>query len=150
MECSIREAQFSDLKEIRELVCELAVFERAPDAVTASLADYQRLFKEHLFECLVAETDGKIIGICLYYAAFSTWKGKMMYLEDLIVTKAYRGQGVGKLLLEAFLQKSEQKQAVLAKWQVLDWNTDAIDFYEKMGALVEKGWWNVKKGLTNG
>ncbi len=141
---NIRDAHFDDLKSIRSLVVELAVFERAPKAVTATLEDYQRLFKEELFQCLVAVENDEIIGIALFYDTFSTWKGKMMYLEDLVVSEKYRNQGVGGQLLDAFLAKSKEKGAVLAKWQVLDWNENAINFYKKRHAELEKGWYNVK------
>jgi len=141
---TIRDAQLDDLESIRNLVVELAIFEKAPDAVTATLEDYQRLFMDGLFQCLVAEENARMVGIALYYDTFSTWKGRMMYLEDLVVTEKYRSKGVGGQLLDAFLAKSKEKGAVLAKWQVLDWNENAIRFYEKRGAEVEKGWWNVK------
>ena len=138
----LRKAEEKDLSAIRNLVIELAIFEKEPDAVTATLGDYQELYRAGTFECIVAEKEGIIIGIALYYDAFSTWKGKMLYLDDLIVTQSYRGQGIGKLLLNAFLTKA--KGAILAKWQVLDWNEGAVQFYESMGATIEKGWWNVK------
>jgi len=141
---TIRDVHLDDLEAVRNLVVELAVFERAPDAVTATLEDYRQLFKQGLFQCIVAEKNDKIIGIALYYDTFSTWKGRMMYLEDLVVTQQYRGQGVGGQLFDAFIKKSREKGAVLAKWQVLDWNKNAIKFYEKRDAEIEKGWWNVK------
>ncbi len=144
----IRDAQLADMKSVRSLVKELAVFEKAPKAVTATLGDYQRLFREELFQCLVAQENDEIIGIALFYDTFSTWKGHMMYLEDLVVTEKYRNKGVGGQLFDAFLAKSKEKGAILAKWQVLDWNENAIQFYEKKGAEVEKGWWNVKFGLN--
>ncbi len=140
----LRKAEENDLTAIRNLVIELAIFEQEPDAVTASIADYQALFRSGSFACIVAEKEGVIIGIALYYDAFSTWKGKMLYLDDLIVTESYRGQGIGKLLLNAFLAKAKEKEAVLAKWQVLDWNEGAVKFYESIGATIEKDWWNVK------
>ncbi len=144
----IRDAKFGDLMSIRNLVVELAVFEKAPKAVTATLEDYQRLFRAKLFQCIVAEENDKIIGIALFYDTFSTWKGHMMYLEDLVVTEKYRNKGIGGQLFDAFLAKSKEKGAVLAKWQVLDWNENAIGFYDKKGAKVEKGWWNVKIWLN--
>jgi len=145
---NIRDAQYEDLQSIRNLVVELSIFEKAPNAVTATLEDYQGLFREQLFQCIVAIENEEIIGIALYYDAFSTWKGRMMYLDDLVVTEKHRNKGVGKQLLEAFIQKSKEKGAILAKWQVLDWNESAIKFYEKKGAEVEKGWWNVKFWLN--
>lgn len=146
----IRKAQTKDLKDILSLVKELAVFEKEPKAVTATIKDYEKYFKQGLFDCIVAENNHKIVGIALYYDTFSTWKGKMLYLEDLIVTESYRGQGIGTQLLDSFLAEAQKKEAILVKWQVLDWNTEAIDFYNKKGATIEKGWWNVKFLLNTG
>ncbi|MFT5165090.1 MAG: GNAT superfamily N-acetyltransferase [Saprospiraceae bacterium] len=149
MEIIVRKANFEDLHYIYDLVKELAVYEEAEDQVTASLEDYQNDFKENIFESLVAIADGKIIGMMLYYMTYSTWKGKMIYLEDFIISEMYRNKGVGQQLFDAFLMVAKDKNARLAKWQVLDWNSPAIKFYEKNNAIIEKNWWSVKIFLTN-
>lgn len=140
----IRAAKDSDISEIHKLVLELARYEEAPDAVTVDLDYYLNEFNKNTFEALVATKDDTIIGMCLYYLTFSTWKGRMVYLEDFVVTEAYRNQGIGQLLFDAFLNEARKMDAKLVKWQVLDWNTPAIKFYEKNQATIEKEWWNGK------
>ena len=142
---NIRSADLEDLPAIIDLVVELAVFEKEPEAVTASLKQYEDAFKEGVFEALVAEKQGFIIGMAVYYMTWSTWKGKMLYLEDLYVKESERKLGVGQKLFSAFLKEAKAKKAILAKWQVLDWNDPAINFYLKNEAAIEKNWWNVKK-----
>jgi len=144
MKTEVRKGLYEDLPAIYSLVKELAVYEKAGDQVTASLADYQNDFSAGLFECLVAESDEGIIGMMLYYMTYSTWKGKMVYLEDFVVNEAYRKKKVGQMLFNAFLSEAENKKARLVKWQVLDWNEPAIKFYEKNEATIEKEWWNCK------
>ena len=147
MDISIRKATQSDLPAIYNLVKELAVYENAPEELTASIEDYQRDFEEGVFESQVAVQEDCIIGMIVYYMTYSTWKGKMLYLEDFIITEKYRQKGIGYLLFEAFLAEAKYKGARLTKWQVLDWNTPAIKFYEKHGATIEKDWWNGKVSL---
>ena len=144
MSITIRIAEEEDLKEILKLVVELAIYEKKPKAVSATLADYVENFKKGLFECLVAESEGVIVGMMLYYMTFSTWKGKMLYLEDFVVTEQFRKKGVGQKLFISFMKVAKEKKAVLTKWQVLDWNEPAIGFYEKIGATMEKDWYNCK------
>ena len=93
-----------------------------------------------LFTCFVAEDNNTIIGIALVYFRFSTWKGRSLHLEDLIVTQKYRGMGVGTKLYRAVMQYAQSKDAGRVSWEVLDWNTPAINFYEKTGARILKGW----------
>jgi len=141
---TIRKGEKKDLPKVLELVLELAVFEKEPEAVTATLRDYESSFNEGIFEFQVAEVDGEVVGLVLYYMCFSTWKGKMLYLEDFIVTEAWRKKGIGEALFDAFIQASKDKGAVLSKWQVIDWNESAIKFYEKRGAVIESVWLNCK------
>lgn len=143
-EILIRKAVSDDLQGIHELVKELAHYERAPGEVSASLELYQKNFRDGVFDCLVAERDGALVGIALYYLGFSTWKGKMMFLEDFIITKMHRRHGIGRLLFEAFLDECRTADVQLAKWQVLDWNAPAIQFYRKYDSKLEDGWLNVK------
>lgn len=126
------------------MVHELAIYEKAADAFVATLADYQRDFDAGIFEVLVAEAGQKPIGMALYYMAYSTWKGRMLYLEDFVVREAYRRQGIGRLLFEAFLGRARENGCRMAKWQVLDWNEPALDFYRKYSAEIETTWWNGK------
>lgn len=144
MNYTFRKANSDDLKAIYDLVVELAVYENEPEAVTASLDDYKKNFADQVFQAIVAEYDGKIIGTCIFYMTWSTWKGRMLYLEDFIVTQPFRKKGIGQLLFDQFLIEAKERKATMVKWQVLDWNEPAIRFYEKNKATIEKEWWNGK------
>lgn len=140
----IRLAQRKDLPAIHELVRELAIYEKAEEEFVATLEDYQNDFDAGIFEVLVAEEAGEIMGMTLYYMSYSTWKGRMLYLEDFVVQQAFRQKGVGQALFDALLAKAKAKGCRLVKWQVLDWNEPAVKFYKKNKASIEKGWWNGK------
>ena len=141
---NIRFAEYTDLESIRELVVELAIFEKEPEAVKAVLVDYQRAFDDNLISMIVAEYDGQIIGMTLFYNTFSTWLGKMLYMEDFVVKADFRGKKVGKSLFDATINEAKARSCKLIKWQVLDWNKDASRFYQKHGAEIETNWWNCK------
>lgn len=135
----------ADLPRAFELIQELALYERAPEEVTNTLElMLQDGFGERpVFEFLVAEAeDGHIPGMSLYYWRYSTWKGKRLYLEDIIVSEPFRGQGIGKLLFDATIEQARQAGATGMMWQVLDWNEPAIRFYEKYAARMDGGWIN--------
>ncbi|MEO1515260.1 MAG: GNAT family N-acetyltransferase [Bacteroidota bacterium] len=144
-----RKATKDDLAAIHGLVYELAVYEKEPDALTATLEDYERDFAAGIFQAIVAEQEDQIVGMALYYMTYSTWKGRMMYLEDFVVTQSHRQQGIGQLLFDAFLSVAREENARLAKWQVLDWNEPALRFYQKNGASIETNWWTGKIFLNN-
>jgi GNAT superfamily N-acetyltransferase len=146
---TIRQAERRDIPSIFALVQELALYENAPEAVITSVKTYEEDFDESHFEALVAEIEGEIIGMALYYMCFSTWKGKMLYLEDFVVKETHRRYGAGQLLFDAFLAKAKEKKCSLVKWQVLDWNEPAIRFYEKNNAIIEQEWWNGKIFLVD-
>jgi len=101
-------------------------------------------FENNVFEIILAEQESKIIGIAFYYMAYSTWKGKMLFLEDFVVKEELRGQGIGKLIFRAYLEEARRQNVSIAKWQVLDWNEPAINFYEKYNSTIEKQWFNGK------
>lgn len=140
----IRKAKYEDLKAVYDLVVELAVYEKEPNAVKSTLAQYQDAFNKNRINILVAEDEGIIKGMTLFYWTFSTWRGPMMYLEDFVVSERYRGQGIGQILFDAFIKSSKDDQVTMVKWQVLDWNLPAIKFYEKNKATIEKNWLNAK------
>lgn len=148
MEIIIRKANASDCARMMELIKELAVFEKAPDEVTVTLEHFVEtgFGKNPVWEALVAvEVENnieKIIGISLWYMRYSTWKGLRLYLEDLIVTEAYRGKGVGKKLFEETVQEARRMHVSGMMWQVLDWNQPAIDFYKQYGADLSSEWLN--------
>ncbi len=140
----IRLATEKDLPAIHALVRELAIYEKAEEEFTASLEDYLRDFRAGIFEALVAEVEGKVVGMALYYMTYSTWKGRMLYLEDFVVKEQMRAQGIGRELFGAFLAKAKEKDCRLVKWQVLDWNEPAIRFYKKFQTTFENNWLNGK------
>lgn len=143
---TIRPATIDDMPDIHALVRELAVYEKAPEQHSATIQDYKCDFEAGIYESHVAvDTEGaQTVGMILYYMAYSTWRGRMLYLEDFVVTEKYRQYGVGQMLFDTFLDVAKQKNCFLTKWQVLDWNTPAIRFYEKNKAVIEKEWWNGK------
>ena len=138
----IRKATKNDMPSVLELIQELATFEKEPDAVVVTVDDLVRDgFSENpLFQCFVAEVDGEIIGMALYYYRFSTWKGKTIHLEDLVVRESKRGTGAGFALYKEIIKKGKAENVRRIEWNVLDWNTPAIDFYEKSGAKVLGDW----------
>lgn len=144
MSITIREAQYEDLQAIHDLVRELAIYEKAEEEFIASLEEYQEDFKNEVFEAIVAEKDEEVVGMTLFYMTYSTWKGKMLYLEDFVVKSSARRMGIGQLLFDGFLKTAQQRGCRLVKWQVLDWNQPAIDFYKKNKATIETEWWNGK------
>ena len=138
----IRKATKNDMPWVLELIQELATFEKEPDAVVVTVADLVRDgFSENpLFQCFVAEVDNEIIGMALYYYRYSTWKGKTIHLEDLIVKESKRGTGAGFALYKEIIKQGKAENVRRIEWNVLDWNTPAIDFYEKSGAKVLGDW----------
>ncbi|MFM7895042.1 MAG: N-acetyltransferase family protein [Flavobacterium sp.] len=150
----IRKATKNDMPSVLELIQELATFEKEPDAVVVTVDDLIRDgFSENpLFQCFVAEVDGEIIGMALYYYRYSTWKGKTIHLEDLIVKENKRGTGAGFALYKEIIKQGKAENVRRIEWNVLDWNTPAIDFYEKSGAKVLGDWRVVhmdENGITN-
>jgi len=140
----IRFAKKGDIQAIRDLVMELAIFEKSPESVTATAEDYDSAFDSGLISMLVAEKDSLIVGMTLYYDTFSTWRGKMLYLEDFVVNEAYRGHGIGDMLFDATVAEAKNRKCTMMKWQVLDWNTGAVKFYKRKQAEIETEWWNGK------
>lgn len=148
MEAIIRRAEARDVPRMLELVKELAVFERSPDEVTVTL--------EHMLDAgfgprpvwigWVAEVEGAVLGMALCYERYSTWKGRRLYLEDLIVTEQARGRGIGGRLFKTCVAYALEQGLVGMTWQVLDWNEGAVRFYERFGAEISRGWWNGSLG----
>jgi GNAT superfamily N-acetyltransferase len=138
----IRKATEKDMPYVLELIQELATFEKEPDAVVVTVADLVRDgFSEHpLFHCYVAEKENTIIGMALFYYRYSTWKGKTIHLEDLIIKANQRGTGAGFALYKEIIKQGKKDKVRRIEWNVLDWNTPAIDFYEKSGAKVLGDW----------
>ena len=138
----IRKGQKEDIPAVLELIKELAIFEKEPNAVVVTVQDLIRdgFGETPLFYTFVAEMDAKIIGIALYYYRFSTWKGKTIHLEDLIVRENSRGTGAGFALYSEIIKQAKKDNVRRVEWNVLDWNTPAINFYNKSGAKVLSDW----------
>ncbi|MBN8859395.1 MAG: GNAT family N-acetyltransferase [Sphingobacteriales bacterium] len=144
MTIQIRKAVKEDCERLMELVNELALYEKAPQEVTVTLEHFiESGFSEKpVWWALVAEAGGIIAGFALYYIRYSTWKGQTMYLEDILVTKAMRGKGIGGLLLEKLFEEARERGFRRVCWQVLDWNEPAISFYKKYNAAFDGEWIN--------
>lgn len=142
MKLSIRKGFKGDLPSILTLIKELAEYEKEPHEVLITLQDLEHdgFGENPIFKFFVAEADCKIVGMALYFVKYSTWKGKCVYLDDLIVTTAYRRKGIGKLLFEAVVKATREMKARRMEWQVLNWNNPAIDFYKNYDALFMKDW----------
>ena len=142
MEINIRKAEKEDMGEVLKLINELAIFEREPEAVIIDENDLVRdgFGENPAFHCFVAEADGKIEGMALIYFRYSTWKGKTVHLEDLIVREEFRGKGLGSALYTRVIQFAVEENVKRTEWVVLNWNKDAADFYRRSGADVMEDW----------
>lgn len=140
----IRPSVPTDVTAMMQLIKELAHFEKAPQEVVATEATLLSSgFSENPhFVSWVALQDDVVVGLALCYVRYSTWKGPVLYLEDLIVTEMQRGKGIGKALFELCIDHAKLQNYRRMVWQVLDWNTPAIEFYKGYGAHVEEGWLN--------
>ena len=144
MQTIIRRANINDCPSMLGLIQELADYEKAPDEVTVTLSHFEQSgFGENpVWWAFVAEVDNVIVGFALYYIRYSTWKGQCLYLEDFIVTKKMRGNGIGKLLFDQIVQETKDKGFSRMVWQVLEWNEPAIHFYKKYKATLDPEWIN--------
>ncbi|AMR33022.1 GNAT family acetyltransferase [Mucilaginibacter sp. PAMC 26640] len=140
----LRQAVKADCPRLLELVVELAIFEKEPDAVTVTLQEFEDagFGITPVWKAFVVEDGGIIVGFALYYVRYSTWKGQRLYLEDLVITESHRGKGLGKLLFNRIIQETRELGFNGMVWQVLDWNELAIQFYRKYEANIEAGWLN--------
>jgi GNAT superfamily N-acetyltransferase len=141
---NIRVGKKEDLPRVLELVKELALYEKALNEVTNTVTGMEEdgFGPNPIYGFFVAEDDQAIVGLSLYYYRYSTWKGKRLYLEDVIVTESYRGKGLGKLLFERTMQFALDQNCTGMMWQVLDWNEPAIEFYKKYSARLDGEWLN--------
>jgi ribosomal protein S18 acetylase RimI-like enzyme len=141
MEIILRKANESDFEDILSLIKELATFEKAPEKVTNSVQQMQ--LEKDYFHCYVAENETKeIVGMALYFFAYYTWVGKSLYLDDLYVKESCRGQKIGSKLLVKIFEIAKEENCKRMRWQVLNWNTPAIEMYKKFGAEIQEEWHN--------
>ncbi len=141
---TIRTGRKEDLPRTLQLIKELAEYERAPHEVTNTVSQMEidGFGPNPIYGFFVAEEENRIIGLSLYYWRYSTWKGKRLYLEDIIVTESQRGRGIGKLLFDRTMQHALDENCSGMLWQVLDWNEPAINFYKKYGSKMDGEWIN--------
>ena len=152
MEIKIRLAKKEDCHSMLELIQELAVYEKAPDAVTVDFDHFvESGFGENpVWHAFVAEVNNNVVGFALYYIRYSTWKGQRMYLEDILVTDKWRGKGIGKLLFDQLIKKAQEKKFHGMVWQVLEWNKPAINFYKKYENVnFDNEWVNCSLEIKN-
>jgi len=143
---TIRTAQKTDMPAVLSLIKELAEFEKEPDAVQLTASDLERdgFGPNSQFKCFVATSQDEITGMALVYFRYSTWKGRTLHLEDLIVSQRYRGMGIGTALFRRVMLYARETGVKRVNWVVLDWNEEAIAFYKKAGATVMPHWWQVE------
>lgn len=142
----IRKGNIADVPSLLSLIKELAIYEKAPLEVTVTL---EQLIEDgfgtnKIFDFFVAELNSQIVGIALYYTKYSTWKGRCIFLEDIIVSEVHRGKGIGKLLFDEVAKIAKEQKVERLEWQVLEWNTPAIEFYKKYNANLDPEWINGK------
>lgn len=140
----VRKGKIEDVPEILRLVRELAIYEKAEHEVinTVEQLEVDGFGEQPIYGVLIGEDKGVIVGMALYYFRYSTWKGKRIYLEDLIISENFRGFGFGKLLFEATIEEGKKQKCTGMMWQVLDWNEPAIKFYESYKARLDGEWLN--------
>lgn len=144
MHINLRKANESDIPAVIHLIKELALYEKALQEVTITEEDLKKdgFGNNPVFEIILAENKNEIVGMAFFYISYSTWKGKCIYLEDIIVKQAFRGNKIGKQLFESVIVKAKEIGAKRMQWQVLEWNTPAINFYKKYNAGLDQTWVN--------
>lgn len=144
MEIQIIKGEKQHIPSILNLIKELAVYEKEPDAVLVTEKDLEKdcFGEKQYFDFYVALSNGEVVGCAIYYNRYSTWEGRTIYLEDLIVTDSHRGKGIGSLLFDKLISVCKEEKVRRFEWQVLDWNESAINFYKKYNAELDSGWVN--------
>ncbi len=142
----IRKGTQDDVPSVLNLIKELALYEKAPQEVTITLTELMAdgFGQNPIYGLFVAEHENVIVGIALYYEKYSTWQGRCIFLEDIIVTESKRGVGIGHALFQAVIGVAKARNAARMEWQVLDWNEPAINFYKKYNAGLDPEWINGK------
>ena len=146
MKINIRQGEKTDLPAVLNLIKELADYENAIEEVTITLEDLEKdgFGSRPFYWFLVAENNNQIVGLSFYWIRYSTWKGKFLFLEDFVIKQQYRRSGIGSKLFEKTIKICQDLELNGMCWQVLDWNTPAIDFYKKYNAEISSAWLNGK------
>lgn len=153
MSVTIRKAKKQDLSSVLKLIKELALYEKAPEEVTLTLKQFEKDFKSKnsLFHIFVAErltpnpspkemNRKEVVGIALYYYGYSTWKGKRIYLDDIVITEKMRGKKIGKMLFDTLIKEAKKNKVKQILWHILNWNKPALNFYKKYNAILDREW----------
>lgn len=145
MAVTIRKATAKDVPVLMALVKELAEFEKAPQEVKTTEEELLKdgFGEKPAFGAIVAEWNGEVKGMAIYYFSYSTWKGRSMYIDDIVVFQESRGKGMGKALMDQLVEIAKEENVGKLHWQVLDWNQPAIDFYSKYNTSFDAEWVNV-------
>ena len=146
MDIKIRKGTQADIPHILDLVKELALYEKAPNEV---ITNVNQMLEDGFgispaYQFFVATTNNTVLGVAVYFIKYSTWKGKGIYLDDIVVQEKHRNKGIGKKLFDAVIEECKLKNCRQLHWQVLDWNDPAINFYKKYNAEFDSGWINCK------
>jgi GNAT superfamily N-acetyltransferase len=143
---SIRKGMSEDAAAVHQLIVELAIYERAEQEVTTTVDQLREdgFGDDAIYRLFVAEVEGEVVGMALWYEKYSTWKGRCGFLEDLVVRESNRGKGIGKALFLAVAEACAAADYGRMEWQVLDWNEPAIGFYKSLGAGLDPEWLNGK------
>lgn len=146
MNITIRKAEPGDVPAMLALIKELALYEKAPDEVITTESSMLKdgFGEEKIYDSIVAESDGTVVGVAIFYVVYSTWKGRIIYLDDLVVTESYRRFGIGKKLFDELTRITKETGAQQLRWHVLNWNTQAIKFYEKYRTSFDPVWISCK------
>ena len=146
MDILIREAKSEDMQSVLDMIRELALYEKAPEEVWITKEDLVKdgFGDDPCFRVNVAEFNGEIVGISLFFIGYSTWKGKLLFLDDLVVKESMRNKGIGRLLMDSVIEHARSIDARIIKWQVLNWNSDAMKFYEKYDPVQDDEWVDYK------
>ena len=146
MKVKLRNANKGDLPVVLELIQELAIYEKAPKEVTITIEDLEKdgFGENPIYEIILAENKNEIVGMSFYFFNYSTWKGKCLYLEDIIVKQEFRGHKIGSILFDATVKRAKEIKAKRMQWQVLNWNEPAINFYKKYNSDIDDEWLNCK------
>jgi len=143
MKLTIRKGNIDDVPIVYDLIMELAIFEKEADAVENSIEQLKNdgFGEKAFYKLLIAENEKQeVLGMALYYYGYSTWKGKLLYLDDLVIREAYRKRGIGTKLISKLFEIAREEKMKFVKWEVLDWNKPAIKLYKKLNARLDDSW----------